>query len=256
MACKNGILKLSFFLFAAIFICACGLDTFYYVDSPVYDGHLASYSSSDTLFDYFSCRTTEESPSENQYMFGSSECIFLGTEIYYRIYNNVSTMLSAESSIESMASDSASASSSASYLIDTKGYKPLKLSRGAIFPLIKAGSSPQNKFVYIKLTDSEPICISTYGAMNIYTPGNELEIDGQPVYPRRYIDSSKGFSFGLYDDNPVPLQTDEDVTWSDTATEDGVWYVDMYAVSIARDVNYTMQYSRPYLMGSVSIRTE
>ena len=253
MVCKNGILKLSFFLFAAILISACGLDTFYYVDGPVSDGHIASYSSSDTLFDYFSCRTTEESPSENQYMFGSSECIFLGTEIYYKIYNNVSTMLSTESSIENMASDSSSASSSASYLIDTKGYKPLKLSSGAIFPLIKAGSSPNNRFIYIKLTDAEPICISN-SVMNIYTPGNELLVDGTAVLPRRYIDSAKGFSFGLDDNNPVPLQTDEDVTWSDTATEDGVWYVDMYAVSIARDVNYTMQYSRPYLMGSVSIR--
>ena len=92
--------------------------------------------------------------------------------------------------------------------------------------------------------------------MQIYVAGNELLVGGEKVYPRRYIDSAKGFSFGLDDNNPVPLQTDEDVTWSDSTTETGVWYVDMYAVSLARDVNYALQYSRPYLMGSVSIRTE
>lgn len=252
---KKGFLKVLSFLLTAVFICACGLDTFYYVDSPVSDSHIASYLSDDPVSNYFSCRTTEESPSENQYMFGSSECTFLGTEIYYKIYNNASTMISTESTIGNMASDSGTSSSSASYLIDTKGYKPLKLSSGAVSPLIKAGSSPQNRFVYIKLTDSEPICVSS-SPMQIYVAGNELLVGGNPVYPRRYIDSGKGFSFGLNDDNPVPLQTDEDVTWSDSTTETGVWYVDMYAVSLARDVNYALQYSRPYLMGSVSIRTE
>ncbi|MBO4319477.1 MAG: hypothetical protein J5857_03305 [Treponema sp.] len=255
MSGKNGFIKVLTIFFTAFFLCTCGLDTFYYVDSPVSDGHIAVYNSDDSLQNYFSCRTTEESPSENQFMFGSSECAFLGTEIYYKIYNNYSTMISTESSVDNMSSDSSSSSSSASYLIDTKGYKPLKLSSGSVFPLIKAGNSPQNRFVYIKLMDNEPICLST-SVMNSYTSGNELLVDGNMVYPRRYIDSSKGFEFGKDDYNPLPARTDEDVTWTETASEDGVWYVDMYAVSMARDVNYALQYSRPYRMGSISIRVE
>ena len=247
------VLKKALFLLPAFFLCTCGLDTFYYVDSPVSDGHIASYSSDDPVSNYFSCRTTEESPSENQYMFGSSECSFLGTEIYYKIYNNYSTMTSNQSSVESMSSNSTQTSAAASYLIDTKGYKPLKLSTGSLYPLIKAESSPQNRFVYIKLTGGEPICLST-SPMNTYTPGNELKVDGIPVFPRRYIDSAKGFDFGHDDSSPLPLQTDEDVTWSENPSEEGVWYVDMYAVSLARDVDYVLQYSSPYWMGSVSIR--
>ena len=255
MSDKKGLLKVIFFILPTFFLCTCGLDTFYYVDSPVSDGHIASYSSADALLDYFSCRTTEQSPSENQYMFGSGECTFLGTEIYYKIYNNFSTMISTESSVESMSSDSSSSSSSANYLIDTKGYKPLKLSSGSVFPLIKANSSPQNRFIYIKLKEPEPICISST-VMNTYVPGKELMVGGNAVYPRRYIDSNKGFSFGSDVDNPLPLQTDEDVTWSDNASETGVWYVDMYAISIARNIDYALQYSKPYFMGSVSIRSE
>ncbi|MBO7637571.1 MAG: hypothetical protein J6S91_01215, partial [Treponema sp.] len=227
------VLKKTLFLLPAFFMCTCGLDTFYYVDSPVSDGHIASYSSVDPVSNYFSCRTTEESPSENQYMFGYSECSFLGTEIYYKIYNNYSTMTSNQSSVESMSSNSTQTSAAASYLIDTKGYKPLKLSSGSLYPLIKAASSPQNRFVYIKLTDGEPICVSTTPMIS-YTGGKELRVDGLPVFPRRYIDSGKGFSFGLDDANPLPLQTDEDVTWSENPSEEGVWYVDMYAVSLAR----------------------
>ncbi|MBQ4025563.1 MAG: hypothetical protein II611_09265, partial [Treponema sp.] len=61
------------------------------------------------------------------------------------------------------------------------------------------------------------------------------------------------FNFGQDDNNPLPKSSDEDVNYSGYSSESGVWYVDMYAVSVGRDVSYATSYSKVLFLGSVKI---
>ncbi|MBR6144064.1 MAG: hypothetical protein IKQ23_07260, partial [Treponema sp.] len=149
---------------------ACGLDTFYYLDPPITDGHTSYYTTEDGIYRYFSFVTNEESSlgDNDQYFSSSSELVFLGTEVYYKIYNNYSTMVSAENAIDSLNSSSSNYAAAAESLIESRGYKPLKFSSGSFIPLVEAGSSPNNRHVYIRLNDygtevdySKGICISS-----------------------------------------------------------------------------------------------
>lgn len=236
-------------------LASCGLDTFYYLDPPLnYESH-AGPGSTDETQNYFSCRTNEESSTgSNSEYFGSAELLFLGTEIYYKIYTSSSTMASVETSVSSMSS-ATNYSSAAEYLISTKGYKPLGISNGSISPLIKAGSSPQNRYVYIRLTDDGAdfpigaICVSD-SILRTPSADKELTFGGDPVYPCRSVES-RGFNFGK-NGVPLPQSGDDDVEYG-SGPEDGKWYVDMYAVSVGRDSSYSNTYSQPCFMGSVTI---
>ena len=240
---------------------ACGLDTFYYLDPPITDGHTSYYTTEDGIYRYFSFVTNEESSlgDNDQYFSSSSELVFLGTEVYYKIYNNYSTMLSVENAIDSLNSSSSNYAAAAESLIESRGYKPLKFSSGSFIPLVEAGSSPNNRHVYIRLNDygtevdySKGICISSQ-PMDRYSPADALMHNGQPVMPRRYINSNYGFNFGQDDNNPLPRNGDADVNYSGSASESGSWYVDMYAVSVGRDTSYSTSYSKVLFLGAVKI---
>lgn len=242
---------------------ACGLDTFYYLDPPITDGH-TSYYDTESIRRYFSFVTNEESSlgDNDQYFSSSSELVFLGTEVYYKIYNNHSTMLSVENAIDSLNSSSSNYAAAAESLIESRGYKPLKFSSGSFVPLVEAGSSPNNRHVYIRLSDlsksntvvdfQQGICISNQ-PMTKYDPSKALMHNGQPVMPRRYINSNYGFNFGQDDNNPLPRNGDADVNYSGSASESGSWYVDMYAVSVGRDTSYSTSYSKVLFLGAVKI---
>ena len=258
-----GLIFTVFAAFASFFsFSSCGLDNYYYLDPPRSDGHQIQYGDSDESKHYFSCITTEESGSgtNSDYFSSSSDFVFLGTGIYYKIYNNYSAMQSVESSVNSMISSSDNTYTSASeYLIYTKGYKELKISRGVRDPLIGRGSSPEDRYVNIRLTDygdfPAGIWISSDGN-DVMNDSNALKVDGISVRPMR-SGSTYGFEFSATDsNNPVPKSGDDDVEISATASVEGEWYVDMYAVSVGRDSSYTESYSQPFFMGSVAIRAE
>lgn len=238
----------------------CGLDAYYYLDEPLNDGHTAFYTSTDFVQNYFSFITNEQSGENAQYFNSAAEFIFLGTEVYYKIYNNYSTMVSVESAIATL-SESSNSSSAAENLIDSRGYKALKLSYGSRTPLVPSGTSPQNRYVYIRLNANkdegpeyrEAICIGEK-KMTSFTEEAALTLEGTVVVPRRSLGANYGFTFKTGDaQNPPPQSGDEDVTYSSTASESGVWYVDMYAISVGRDNTYTTSYSRPFFLGSVAI---
>ncbi len=247
---------------------SCGLDTYYYLDAPFSDGHTTYASTDDPTSFYFSCVTNETSSTGDNYKYfdTSSDFVFLGTEIYYKIYNNYNTMISAESQISSLITSSSSYSSAAENIIDTRGYKTLKISTGTFSPLIKNGDSPKNRYIYIRLNDLATDSTGTYGAaicvgndseniiLKSYSAASALKYNGTIVKPRRYINSSYGFNFSSKDSsNPVPSSSDADITYSSSSTESGVWYIDMYAISVGRDSSYTLSYSKPLLLGSVKI---
>ena len=252
-----------FFLYM-VMLSGCGLDVYNVVlEAPYSDGHTAYYSSDDYTSNYFSFCTYESSPNVS-----SSTFKFKGTAIYYKIFNNYSTMVSYQSAVSTLNTDS-NYTSAVDLLLDTQHYKQIKISKGSITPLIKAAGD--NRYVYLRLTSygtsteyQQGICLDTDNAMTTYmetkagdaNPPVALTYDGEAVSPRRYVNSLYTFNFGgsNSETDVVPSSTDDDVCWSETTTENGTWYVDMYAVSVGLETDtWTTSYSQLLHIGSVTI---
>jgi hypothetical protein len=248
-------LSVSCFFLCLLTLSGCGLEVVDTVlEEPRSDGHNAYYSSSDFTSRYFSFMTYEKSPNVS-----SSTFKFLGTAVYYKIFNNYSTMISYQSAVSTLNTDS-NYTSAIEKMTDTQGYKQLKISYGSITPLIKASGS--NKYVYIRLTNygssidyGQGICVGD-AIMTLYSPENALTYNAVVVYPRRNINSSYTFNFGGSNSSTdvVPKSTDDDVCWSSTTSESGKWYVDMYAVSEGLETDtWTVSYSQLLHLGSITI---
>ena len=220
---------------------SCGLETSYYVDSPSVTGTSPSYGSEDKALHFFCFRTASDTSS------GSFS--FLGTEVYYRIYNNTSVMENRIASLESVP-DSSRRDSLISY-----GYKTLSLAGGAApSPLIQES----DVYAYIRLTDyntsNSPdykavICTSS-SAMTRYEPS--ATVIGIPC---RNIGSNYGFDFGRDSSNPVPVSSDSDYSASSATVRDR-YYIDAYAVTVGEDTaDGSKSYSGAIHLGSVAVST-
>ena len=238
--CKKS--KFIYFLFAGCLILfnlcflGCGLDTFYVIDPPSIR-HEPVYSSMMADENYFEFRTVENDDYEG--------ITFLGTEVYYKIYNSTSKLISEYSSINSAASNETTANQSASRLIETYKYQPLRSSdeTGANI-LIKTTNNSRN--VKIRLSD-----YPEYPA--------ELIIDGASKgIPVRSIPKNPSFNFKSYIGNTDSLPKsgdtpDDDYAYTSTTESIDEYYVAMFAVSVARDITYSHVYSNTVYLGSVTI---
>lgn len=251
-----------FFLFTA-----CGLETFYFLDPPVSTGHNVDYNSSDPMSRYFSFRTTETGNNSEL----PSDFSFQGTEVYYKIFNNYNTMKNYEATIDNLNTSTSSSAADAANKLKSYGYQTLKLDQGSAEPLIRQDG--RDRYVYIRLTDLDDasvyqnIIFISASAMSSYItetepdpndpsqPSQESTIIRVVGKPRRSINSSYGFNFDRKDpdNNPLPVKDDADTVLSDEGTEEGMWYVDMYAVSQGMDTTFTTSYSRVLFLGSLSI---
>jgi len=235
--------------------CGCGLDVVDTIlEPPLSDGHTALYSLDDYTSKYFSFMSFENSPNVSSSVFK-----FKGTAVYYKIFNNYSTMQSCQNAVSSLNTDT-NYMSAVELMTETQKYKTLKLSTGSISPLIKAVGA--NQYVYIRLTDYGTTAAYKQGisvgnaSMKEYKETAALTYDGTIVYPRRSINSAYTFNFGggNAETDKVPLSTDDDVYWSDTTSVAKTWYVDMYAVSVGLETDtWTYSYSQVLHLGSVSI---
>lgn len=251
---------LCFLVVCLSFFNGCGLETVYYLVAPSVPHQTPSVSTvtdfSNYDLSYFEFSTKD---AENSSM-NSGGFVYLGTGIYYKIYYNISTMLSANSSL-----DAADESNAATKLINTYNYKPLRLETSAPTPLIPASS--RNQRVYIRLSNYKESETDAFKAV--------LKIDDvEKGIPRRVVGSNNkyySFDFGRNDDssfdidvNKVPVRgksstdvdADEDVEKDDNNFSDEnekLWFVDMYAVSEGRDDTYTIYYSDVYHLGAVCI---
>ncbi len=224
---------LIFFIFTS-----CGLDTTYYVESPSFTGHTVSYTSSDRTEHYFTFRTQEN--------YSNSSFTFLGTEVYYRIYDNASTMLSTENSIDAL-SDTAQGAA----VVNSYGYRTLKLASGGTpSPLIAATGS--NRYVYVRLSNYNTsdyqacVCVG-------FSDMTKYEASCCIGCPKRFLGSNYGFDFGKDSSNPVPVSGDSDASVSSSSS---TYYIDVYAVAVGLDtVTNTTSYSSALRLGSVTVRT-
>lgn len=242
--------KISFILFLLcliLFNISCGLDTYIVMDTPVSVSHVPEYNISIQYDEkYFEFETIET----NNYPDGFE---FLGTDIYYKIYNNSDSMKSERSVLESYASNSDSSSKAPEKLINPTssggyGFKQLKSSNGNSTPLIVKKNRSQR--VEIRLADYQSM--SEYSS-KLLVDGANLNHSSITSKPVRF-ENDYTFNFGKSGStlNKIPVSSDKDVKYG-SFTEPHKWYVMMFAVGVGRDATYANYYSNIVYLGSVSI---
>lgn len=236
-----------------LFLCpGCGLETLYYLDDPFQrqtnptvsdSGDAASYT--EAYFDFYT--------NENQKV--DENLKYLGTAVYYKIYNSYSTMNSHISSVSSISSSTNSSSAFPrlqSYGYQELGTKDMNGNERNISPLIPAESS--NQRVVIRLTNyQEPDQSSA--EWNEYAYRAKIVINNVEKYVPMRNDSTKSFDFGRKNssgDYDKPKSGEDDVNYG-TASKDDVYYVTLYAVAVGRDNSFTNYYSNVLYLGSVAI---
>lgn len=246
----------SFFSLAVcclLLLSGCGLDEYYVVEGPVTANHTPSVTDLnfiDYSEKYFSFLTRD---SANSGLSGSG-FKYLGTAVYYKIYNNYSTMNTASSAITSLNS-STTYSAAADKMIDTYGYRELSTTSGTPSPLIPAASNDRS--IYIRLMNYQD---GVYTAKIIIGYTGDISVAGNYV-PLRNISGTHSFDFGRTtkdpDLNKIPVSGDSDVNYSSSFsdTDKKFWYVDLFAVAVGRDTTYTKYYSKVLHLGSVPIST-
>ena len=247
---KTSLLKsfICFFGVGCLFLFnfSCGLDVYEFIEPPSGVIHSPEYDTDDYQKKYFHFWTKEKDNAN------LANYKFLGTDVYYKIYNNLTTMNSERSTLQSLA-DSENSTNSADRMISSYSYQRLVYSGEKDAVLIPA--TGENKKVYIRLSNyldqdeySARICI-----------GEETVVKGDEGYIGVPVRSGVSgnvltFDFGRDGQNDaVPIDGDGDVKYSSTTTEEGKWYVQLFAVAVAQDTSFTPAYSSVCFIGAVTI---
>ena len=162
MSFVKKVVQLFFIIYLSVFAGSCGLDI-YYVLEPVKDANPAD-NTRDILVRYFEF-TTNESVNE-------SSGIFVGTSVYYKIYNNLSTLTSEATSITN--SNSEYTENGYNRMISL-GYKRMGVSTN-LDPLIELGDISLDRGVKIRLYTEGEASGDPYQAT--VTVGNVPLMDG------------------------------------------------------------------------------
>lgn len=231
---------ISFLIVVCLFIfnTACGLDVLYVIESPNANTVLsASLEPNERTFKF----TTNESVSIEGIM-------LVGTDVYYKIYDNLDKLQSDVSYINSTDNN---VSSRDRLISGGKNYKTLGASGYSASPLIKYTGS--NRSIEIRLTDYHINSGSPYYS-GIWINGENLNNSQNRVVPIRNISENdrNRFNFGRDTDSRKPLSDDSDSNVTSNS-EEGIYYVSMFAVTVGHDTAYTNYYSEPAYLGYVKI---
>ena len=241
--------------FAALFILfvACGIEVYIYLES------VTTYinkpgSAADEALNYVAFVTSDV---EN---YDSAEDYFKGFEIYYRIYNNLTTLNSDVTAIESYSEDDDTQALAYSYLISTKSYSRLTgSSRLTDYPLIPAPSSQpsDNRAVYIRMYDT--VSGDYTAGIKVYalaSPQSASEDNGTPT---NYGSARRTISSVSRNQNKYTFQidyitsSDSDVYWSTSSTSEGTLYVQFFVMAYGYDESFSNIYSVPYNLGYITL---
>lgn len=196
---------------------SCGLDEWYVLEAPKTE-IVPVYTNNDDDAKVF--RFTTANPSD--YDAGGLE--FMGTQVFYRIYENASSLESDKSEITKTTLSPESMQGK----IDSLRYKPL-FTVDQLHGVVT---------VEVKLTGN-----------NV----NPSYISGSGVSaskPERSISSStKDF---VFTSSYYPYANDGDFSGSDSFT-DGPWYVALYANSVGHDTTFANYYSDMVYLGAVCL---
>jgi len=241
---KNRSKFIKFFCFSICLFFSCGLDVIIYIEPPeVYNYRPELYGE---IFDidwenrYFEFLTNERGNAD------ISE--FIGTSIYYKIYNSYSTMDSEKNKLKVLSNEDKTSSRAPTQLIE--GYNYCLLNNR--IPLVQSRKKDQK--VLIRLTD---YYVENY--QEALLKGEEaqaarIEIDGNFYSLPVRVDGKSTFNFGRDGENDlVPTKDDIDVKYDSTTTEEGIWYVCMFAVGVGIDETFNDIYSNILYLGTVAI---
>lgn len=226
---KNIIyLGLVLLFFVAVSI-SCGLPVYYTLEPPTPD----TLPNTDPASRYFSFKTADEKNADMD--------IYLGVNVYYKIYNDSATL---NTDINSIHTSNVEYSDNGMRRLLNLGYNELFLKKNI--------DNTNDSLIPLNGTDrSVKIRLFKEGFNDLYLPGvsiNDVPIPGSiPVRAVVY----KEFDF-FRNDTFSPGQNDSDVKYTSTAGID-VWYVNAYAVSIGRDTNFRTNYSSVLHLGFITI---
>jgi hypothetical protein len=157
-------------------------------------------------------------------------------------------MVSEKSKLEDLSNDDETSSRAPTQLIEEYNYCLLNNR----IPLVQSRKKDQK--VLIRLTD---YYVENY--QEALLKGEEaqaarIEIDGNLYSLPVRVDGKSTFNFGRDGENDnVPQDGDNDVKYSSTTTEEGFWYVTMFAVAVGMDTTFTKTYSNIEYLGTVAI---
>lgn len=236
-----------FSLLYAFFLCinSCGLDVFYYIDSPHSPSHEPLFTTSSSTNDfaekYFEFTTNEPANDELN--------IMKGTNVYYKIYESYSTMSSQVAAIETLLSSSSTSGTASEKLIEssTYNYQPLVYEGQTQNYLIPF--TGEDKKIYIRLSDYQD---TEDFHSRIVINGDESGLNGTELgQPIRSRTTKYTFNFGRDGDyDKIPTSEDDDTVCS-SSTSANLWYVAMFAVSVGQDEYFSKVYSTPVYLGNI-----
>lgn len=283
---RNSIYMWIIFSFCLLFFNGCGLDYYYVLDAPDTSRNTSSIDSAN-----YTTHTSYDSSYFDFYTYDDQDenvlDMYKGTAVYYKIYNSYSTMNSRISTLSSLGS-STNVQAAATQMIDTYTYCELGLcaiidgtvKSLSLSPLVeKISKSTKNREVYIRISNYQDSISDDYRAcvkieedsVLKYMMYNGSDID----YFEKISDAPDGYSlvipmrkgnelnfdFGRkyeYGSNAgskvLPESGDSDFQ-CDTASEDGMYYVDLYAVAVGYK-DFTAYYSNVLHLGSVGIDSD
>lgn len=246
---KKSVLLMSFLVLSGLFF-SCGLDEVTYVTEPTVTSNNPLYTNSDFLTWYSDFSTKEHDQSDS----------FIGTDVYYKIYNNYSNLVSQRNSILSV-NTAANNSAAASRMIETYKFQSLGTNIGTDTVFLPATLSDRRLRIRLKTYKGN----ESYVGEDIYTRracviGAKFGTDGS-VIPYRNGNSK---SFDFFDDDEdnkggsrdvIPIEGDADYYHSATASEKDTFYVQMFAVGVVFDqTSLSNSFSLVLDLGSVPIR--
>ena len=216
--------KLNFFNISIFFVClflfpCCGLEEYYVLEAPYqkFSSPDASTGSSGLDFTgtYFGFYTNDSDNSTSS----ASAFKYMGTAVYYKIYNNYSTMNSQISAVSLISSSTNY--SSAFPRLQSYGYQELGVEGRNVSPLIPA-SGGKNQKVFIRLT-------------NYQEPAKNSDKWKDYAYRAKIVVDN--------DEKYIPMRQDNN----------DIYYVALYAVAVGYDNSFTNYYSNVLYLGSVPI---
>ncbi|AEE17139.1 hypothetical protein Trebr_1717 [Treponema brennaborense DSM 12168] len=207
------------------FLWSCGLDTYYYLEPPIIGSYVEKpVDPENRIFSFYTVQNT-----------GNAD-VFLGTAVYYKIYNNESLV---KSDMASVSSVNLQYSDAAMNRLRSLKYSPL------------ASGQIGDEVLILKSFGSTSVRIRLFSE-NDYSA--TVTIGGTDYGIPLRTPLMKGFSF--YPENdaaPVPAQGDSDVSYSASPTSADTWYVAAYAVSTGMNTELSPVYSQVLPLGYIMI---
>ncbi|MGP1588084.1 MAG: hypothetical protein ACTTHG_07075 [Treponemataceae bacterium] len=248
---KNVLTEFIFTIFFLIFLSACGIDTYYILHAPI-DAVRPYDNSANRVFSFKTNDTQNISMS-----------IFLGTNVFYKIYDNKSTC---ESEALSISNANKQYSDAGYKKIESLGYKQLKISTNKD-PLIEKDGTNRSVLIRLYTEGVNSPRPEHWYHWEVSVAGMKLLDGSQPAIPLR----SNGSTFDFFNNinkrdsgkknviingkkyfNNIPVNTDDDVKLTATGAVTS-YYVNAYAVSSGRDPSLTPKYGELLSLGYITI---